>query len=1272
MLEKQRSYDKGGACLQMLSVENPPSDPPCSPRDISLPLKNSAVSRDDEIGERANSDSHHKLALQGGVDLFKPGVDFSSLPKFSIRDYVYNSRTKNIEANWPFSQRNLQRCLKHGLTDPLPPFQPRDEIRNQPLERCVTPTPLPEKVGASTLDQRTFSEPGNHAVLSSTGDVPTDNTHIDSCKSSGEKVPVTAVHPQYCDIDSVPTTNTTTLSEPSASTAGPSLPSPKTRCTAENSGKKCRLIVKLGSTSDPKTADYIASNCTEAAMASKVCPVCRTFSSSSNTTLNAHIDQCLYVEPTAVCIPDSRLAKHRIKPRKTRSMVDICATAPPCTLEDLDRRNGTSWAVTSASPTQDPKIGEKEKSQRTLPIPPVDGDDAGAVYIDASGTKLRILSKFSDAPSSVLRAEEAPARPCTALKKSKQNKCISVNNKKSQFRKHHKYLKLAPPPQRSVSPRACKSEIHRLPQEGNTGDKKDREKKRPQTQLFKSQEQIKPTAAGSLRPWVCSKRSGLSKKVNNKDIHQLSECNVARDLLVENDQSHPRKSNAERISLAKSSSSSENPSFSPESSGGVDHLRSAPCVSGDKKHSPTSKRARSPLSGVQIGDGVDRHSDLVNKNVNQATEDSVHDSFTSLSNKKTKVQSQSQQLTNFNSSSECKAKLSWDCHKSSSEAMRFPGPKTSKLLVRQSSVHKSRTYVNKKYIPSKDPRGHFTSEIDEEVAESSSEEDQQYNFTCDDENEPRGVTDKVFFAGRMRSGKMSQWEESTMSKSFQSSSQSYYQDVGRKIVASVLSNDDLSENFDPRESAPRESRFHVNNACFNPSSMTAGRTTMMSVNESLDPQFCKLARPFDTHSNSPRSFRKYNLPSCREETSMDLGEQNLDHGMFSREDGNDMGAELHSKMDQASFFSEVEPIPIPGPPGSYLPSPRDMISEDFQGNSSLTTSRVQSSQDLQELVDGYSTDSPISATSTISNPNVAGSDLKCSDLLPPAEPLGGIQNIVSSGFLGGSVEPALQRAGLGLERSFLNGGSSRVEVIIPEEQPLSFKDDRKCCCSRKERIPQAFAALDYQNSELLRRRASLFMAKQTSCNLDVRTNNPTERPEMCSFRNNTSSGFEKVPSIKSATGLMPMNISPGTAVRFSSHGDSDSASPSAPSPILRLMGKNLMVVHKDEDPSFDDLKYNNEGSRRSHLTLGGNYKSRPVGSFPNYQPQNPSIGPGEQNGSCPIPSSRRSSSGTVGGWGCTSDSSASLLQWNPFMAPPAAAAAVHPLRSTLYYSPRLS
>eukprot|EP00250_Pteridium_aquilinum_P016129 c22958_g2_i2 orf=1254-6254(+) len=92
----------------------------------------------------------------------------------------------------------------------------------------------------------------------------------------------------------------------------------------------------------------------------QVCPVCLNFTSTSNTALNAHIDHCL-----ESVLPgekgESRACKSRIRPRKMRSMVDICATAPARTLEDLEL-SSKLWALNDEASKDDPSCSPSWKS----------------------------------------------------------------------------------------------------------------------------------------------------------------------------------------------------------------------------------------------------------------------------------------------------------------------------------------------------------------------------------------------------------------------------------------------------------------------------------------------------------------------------------------------------------------------------------------------------------------------------------------------------------------------------------------------------------------------------------------------------------------------------------------------------------------------------------------------------------------------------------------------------------------------------------------------
>ncbi|KAK8709502.1 hypothetical protein V6N13_060517 [Hibiscus sabdariffa] len=64
---------------------------------------------------------------------------------FSIRQFVADTRRKDIIHCWPFPKKYLQICLKYGISNVLPPFEP-----------CINPTTqaMNENVGWTCSDQQ--------------------------------------------------------------------------------------------------------------------------------------------------------------------------------------------------------------------------------------------------------------------------------------------------------------------------------------------------------------------------------------------------------------------------------------------------------------------------------------------------------------------------------------------------------------------------------------------------------------------------------------------------------------------------------------------------------------------------------------------------------------------------------------------------------------------------------------------------------------------------------------------------------------------------------------------------------------------------------------------------------------------------------------------------------------------------------------------------------------------------------------------------------------
>ncbi|KAJ0261582.1 Hapless 8 [Hirschfeldia incana] len=314
-----------------------------------------SLSTDEGSPDNPSSSSHFLHLTKSSDELGQ-----SHLSTFSIRDYAFSNRTKNIRKSWPFSSTSLQLCLKHGLSDPLPPIQPLGSMISHPPEASSSKKPT--------------------------------QTHVEaiSCKRKLEKL-VSSDHAsaetkQGFENGSKPKTQVTTVNK---------IPR-----------KKCGSVLKPGACVDIASKEdqgclFSASE----SMALRTCPICKAFSSASNTTLNAHIDQCLSVD--AGRQPVSKPNKPRSKPRlKVKTMVDIYASAKGCTLEDLDRRNGTKWAVISSYSKQvvsdDNNNNKPEVSIKEKKLAP----GVGPVYIDAKGQKLMIISEVNEKASVPSREHE--------------------------------------------------------------------------------------------------------------------------------------------------------------------------------------------------------------------------------------------------------------------------------------------------------------------------------------------------------------------------------------------------------------------------------------------------------------------------------------------------------------------------------------------------------------------------------------------------------------------------------------------------------------------------------------------------------------------------------------------------------------------------------------------------------------------------------------------------------------------------------------------------
>ncbi|KAJ6823426.1 uncharacterized protein M6B38_383665 [Iris pallida] len=453
-------------------------------------------------------------------------------PNFSLREYVFASRRGGVETNWPFRRKLLRLCSKHGVRDPLPPFEPPKLVRS----RCRR------------------DEVGSEAGRAVAGQVGLHESRDRVCSSCVEPVPLLpsdVVSDAGRVIGDAETPSTVMSRDRIGLEFARRQPPPqeKLETSQELSGKKCKLVLKVSAASQSKRPEDIASTSSTVSdpMASKICPVCKQFSSSSMTTLNAHMDQCLRVESNTTRLDMAKPSSLKPKPSKKRLMVDIYATAAYCTLEDLDRRNGTTWARDSSlvAPAGEPPTETKrpmlsqvdirhdgdeaayveppaETKRPRLPPTDVRRDGDESVYVDSNGIKLRILSKLSDKPPMIPWEESKRKKDVLSVPEFNEGKSVSSGKKTlsgSNFLKHMKPKPLSKKlssfemmPIREIQAPSAKVHCHA---EARRDDE--------DVNLRLVAETMQSGGRATLGQWVCSKRSDLPKKKMKKAVQKCSE-----------------------------------------------------------------------------------------------------------------------------------------------------------------------------------------------------------------------------------------------------------------------------------------------------------------------------------------------------------------------------------------------------------------------------------------------------------------------------------------------------------------------------------------------------------------------------------------------------------------------------------------------------------------------------------------------------------------------------------------------------------------------------
>ncbi|KAG5409188.1 hypothetical protein IGI04_005507 [Brassica rapa subsp. trilocularis] len=887
-----------------LSTENPPRDP----------LSSSSSSSPSSNLLRLTTSPSHELGQSS----------------FSIRDYAYSNRKNNIKNSWPFSTKSLHLCSSHGVTDPLPPFQKLSRLSNK-----FETTPSVSQV------HQTIAEASKRVCNQSR---IIENGLGTSRSVSKSKVEIVVA------------------------------------ATSNNKSKKCGRGGGM-----VKSKEDSCGTASESTVASKTCPICKTFSSASNTTLNAHIDQCLSVDssvppvsskpnkprvkPVDSAVPpvSSKPSKPRVssvgsavppvssKPRvklqvKVKTLVDIYTTAKRCTLEDLDKRNGTQWAsVLSCTNRVAADKCEVSKKRKGSPV------GVGPVYIDAKGQKLRILTEFSEKKTTTTlreQQEDGSSEKKSSSQGSKENK------KRGRRKKHGKCIKL-------TSHKANTAEnVLEYQREGSSKG---------------------PRRIYNQR--MLAKRGLVSKKLNEKG-HKLS---ALRYQPSDDDDEDDSWSGEDRLVLrgADTSATGSSPLNKQK-------LRSQ--VSGRSKTMFESKRAHSRSSRAQIEE----------KSLTGAYSNNTVHSKKSL------------------------ASIQEDKHP--------PGKNVRDASPRATSMRN----LSPPFVANGWRRlSPLVEELKKSRFDLSDEEEEEETGKWESEmTQERGLSDDDDYVSGDDNPSFSRYYD--------------YDD----------DDDDDEESSDEEEEDNRNSRANVLDKSNDANEIIPSERAMYYSEDMI-----------------------YGQTGCEEEDVR-------------------FGSEVRGK---GSLFVEVDTIPIPGPPGSFLPSPRGM---GFDGNSSVITSQFQSSMDQ---LDRNSSESPVSAVS-----NFASGRLNFQAEFPSS---------------------------LDIPMSFCvpshHGTIPEAEPMSVDKAttPLSFRnnDHESCCCQRKERV-----SLNHQASHLLQRRAASSSSIAMSLTKSPTRLDPNHPFEQSQYVHSTFSNRAVVP-------------------------------PSPSNSVLRLMGKDLMVMNQGE------AEDNNEEASRTSL-----------------------------------------------------------------------------------------
>ncbi|XP_049933099.1 uncharacterized protein LOC116251406 isoform X2 [Nymphaea colorata] len=258
-------------------------------------------------------------------------TEVPSCKPFSIREYVFSARGKHLSKNWPFHQRYIQVCRKHGVKDILPPFESPALVRERE-DKYLGPH---DAVNVRVCSRDAVDD--QHELLMEDMDRVVAGISWKlgllslTCRDEVNDDKVMEEHVLRVDkmagdykLEAIASSRYSAAAElwfPSLDFASED----RRHLLAEEGDLLFGASDMVGNVRISVTENLILENVPKSGVGSDVgCAA----EESKRLTQKRHKSQ-----------------RCKLKSRKKRCMVDICAKALPCTLEDLDKKNGTNWAL---------------------------------------------------------------------------------------------------------------------------------------------------------------------------------------------------------------------------------------------------------------------------------------------------------------------------------------------------------------------------------------------------------------------------------------------------------------------------------------------------------------------------------------------------------------------------------------------------------------------------------------------------------------------------------------------------------------------------------------------------------------------------------------------------------------------------------------------------------------------------------------------------------------------------------------------------------------